>query len=75
MSRCPDCGMKECCGALYAPLVTELLEALEAVEWVRYTNPDWGEQCFCAECRADKKHGHSDGCTIAATIAAAKGAA
>lgn len=39
MSRCPDCGMKECCGADMAPRIADLESQLaEANGWLKHYN-------------------------------------
>ena len=45
MSRCPECGQKECCGADMAAKLDRYREALEKIAAIenRYNCGDWDE--------------------------------
>lgn len=42
----------------------DLLEVLKEHQWVEYSDPDWGKQVFCPECRNKPEHGHHKNCSI-----------
>ena len=56
MSRCPECGMKECCGGDMAAEITRMESALSkqkpSCEWREDADGDWWTACgqgFCLE--------------------------
>ena len=45
MSRCPDCGMKECCGASMSDEIECLRDYAGRYKWIR-ENPAWETEAF-----------------------------